>query len=298
MISHVTWKIKSKSTKVKLNCHTSEYILFPISHVSFCELLTKQTPFNINNKIHCDIITLGVDVGSKAMVGPPGSFKTCHPATLHLKQSQNPLSTKLTAILQLHNIVAKHLYFHDPPGMNTSVSLLTPSKKQKHLAIKDELIEMLDEANCLYLAGSLMDLLYDWTDKLVAVKKSCSPVIKIPQLCFVHSALAIPQNVQDSQAAVYLLEEKINRKFVKYINNNSASPRDGLLPSQFNIALFLCFAQYCSLPLLRSILLSSSASLNIALFLCFAQYCSLPLLHSIRSIQAHARLGVPVWFLR
>ncbi|EGO24216.1 hypothetical protein SERLADRAFT_437833 [Serpula lacrymans var. lacrymans S7.9] len=211
-----------------------------------------------------------VDVGSKAMVGPPGSFKTCHPATLHLKQSQNPLSTKLTAILQLHNIVAKHLYFHDPPGMNTSVSLLTPSKKQKHLAIKDELIEMLDEANCLYLAGSLMDLLYDWTDKLVAVKKSCSPVIKIPQLCFVHSALAIPQNVQDSQAAVYLLEEKINRNSI--LLSSSAS---------LNIALFLCFAQYCSLPLLRSILLSSSASLNIALFLCFTQYAQFKLMRGL-----------------
>ncbi|EGO26093.1 hypothetical protein SERLADRAFT_435939 [Serpula lacrymans var. lacrymans S7.9] len=49
------------------------------------------------------------------------------------------------------------------------------------------------------------------------------PPPTVPRLRMVHSAIAVPV-VPSLKSAVYLLEERIEADFVKYINNNSASP--------------------------------------------------------------------------
>jgi hypothetical protein len=61
----------------------------------------------------------------------------------------------------------------------------------------------------------------------------------------VHAAVAIPDDTSDhAGAAAYLLEERIEGKFIKYINNNSAVPAHHLWGFEEKIGLFLCFAQH------------------------------------------------------
>ncbi|KAG1811976.1 hypothetical protein EV424DRAFT_1341156 [Suillus variegatus] len=56
---------------------------------------------------------------------------------------------------------------------------------------------------------------------------------------------AIPDDTSDhAGAATYLLEERIEGKFIKYINNNSAVPTYHLRGFEEKIGLFLCFAQH------------------------------------------------------
>ncbi|EGN95037.1 hypothetical protein SERLA73DRAFT_77051 [Serpula lacrymans var. lacrymans S7.3] len=57
------------------------------------------------------------------------------------------------------------------------------------------------------------------------------PPPTVPRLCMVHSVIAVPV-VLSLKSAVYLLEERIEGDFVKYINNNSTSPRLGLNDKQ------------------------------------------------------------------
>ncbi|KIK31948.1 hypothetical protein CY34DRAFT_102475, partial [Suillus luteus UH-Slu-Lm8-n1] len=52
--------------------------------------------------------------------------------------------------------------------------------------------------------------------------------------------------------AIYLVEEKIHGRFVKYINNNSAVPADSLQGREVVIGLFLCFVQHVQYQLTNS----------------------------------------------
>ncbi|EGO20062.1 hypothetical protein SERLADRAFT_374115 [Serpula lacrymans var. lacrymans S7.9] len=149
------------------------------------------------------------------MLGPARSFKTCHPALLEQME-----------------------------GAEKSAITSSPSGGRKGLAVKDELVKMLNKANCLYWATSLMALVYSFVDNKLTQRPLVSPSPVIPQLRVVHAALAIPQDTRESRNAVYLLEEKISGHFVKYINNNCATPRDHLAPPKLEIAMFLCFAQH------------------------------------------------------
>ncbi|EGO18513.1 hypothetical protein SERLADRAFT_449396 [Serpula lacrymans var. lacrymans S7.9] len=193
------------------------------------------------SKVNRPLVTLTVDCSSKAMLGPAGSFKTCHPASYDLTEAL-PAEEN---ILQVEAIVAKRCFYRETvQGAEKSGTPSSPSGGRKRLAIKDELMKMLDEANCLYWATSLLALVYNFVDdKLIRRPLDCPPPA-IPRLRVVHAALAIPQDSRELRNAVYLLEEKINGNFVKYINNNSAAPRHKLAPPELEIATFLCFAQH------------------------------------------------------
>ncbi|EGO20291.1 hypothetical protein SERLADRAFT_373705 [Serpula lacrymans var. lacrymans S7.9] len=175
------------------------------------------------------------------MLGPAGSFKTCYPALLERSEMLQPEDN----ILQVETIVAKCCFYRKQvEGAEVSKTPSSPSGGRKRLAVQDELVKMLDEANCLYWATSLMTLVYNFIDdKLICRPLVYSPPI-IPRLCIVHTALAIPQDTRESHNAVYLLEERISGQFVKYINNNCATPRHSLAPAKLEIATFLCFAQH------------------------------------------------------
>ncbi|KAG2123713.1 hypothetical protein BD769DRAFT_1317363, partial [Suillus cothurnatus] len=66
----------------------------------------------------------------------------------------------------------------------------------------------------------------------------------VPHLRLVYAAVAIPGVLSDHTGAAYLLEERIRGKFIKYINNNSATPARYLWAKEEKIGLFLCFAQH------------------------------------------------------
>ncbi|EGO20643.1 hypothetical protein SERLADRAFT_410960 [Serpula lacrymans var. lacrymans S7.9] len=129
-------------------------------------------------------------------------------------------------------------------GAEVSKTPSSPLGGHKRLAVQDKLVKMLDEANCLYWATSLMTLVYNFIDdKLIRRPLVYSPPI-IPRLRIVHAALAIPQDTRESRNTVYLLEERISGQFVKCISNNCATPCHSLAPAKLEITTFLCFAQH------------------------------------------------------
>ncbi|KAI0086272.1 hypothetical protein BDY19DRAFT_986757 [Irpex rosettiformis] len=103
---------------------------------------------------------------------------------------------------------------------------------------------MLVEANCIYWGGALMRLVYDFMEnfKNNLPPASAASCPSIPDLRFVHCGVAVPSS--NKEGPIYLLEERIDDKFVKYILNNSLSPVPHLTGRDLKIALFLCFSQH------------------------------------------------------
>ncbi|EGO27334.1 hypothetical protein SERLADRAFT_460554 [Serpula lacrymans var. lacrymans S7.9] len=196
-------------------------------------------------------MTLAVDTNSKSMVAPAGTFKMCHPAWFE-RNDDSSMSTESSAITKVVNVVAKRWFYRDPVDAADTGA----GRGRKRLTTKDELAKMLDEANCLYWGTSLMNLAYDAVDEFIS-QSGGHCTIHIPQLCVVHAGLAVPQDARHGRSAVYLLEEIIEGKFIKYVNNNSATPRNGLGRAEHDIALFLCFAQHLQYWLSRGLVFLS-----------------------------------------
>lgn len=82
------------------------------------------------------------------------------------------------------------------------------------------------EIACLVWAHILLDIVYKFVDKVIALHGV--PPFPIPQMCFVEAALAVEHNISESsEAQVFLLEEVIGEvegHFRKYVNNISAVP--------------------------------------------------------------------------
>jgi hypothetical protein len=173
------------------------------------------------------------------MIGTAGSFKTCHPALLHaaslLPSTSISESPSQATIFTAKQVVAKRVFFRKGEG-----------KKRHRFSKEDELGKTLDEANCLYWATCLMSLVYIFVDEMIETKTVKATIAdQVPRLRLVHAAVAIPDNSSDhTGAAAYLLEERIEGKFVKYINNNSAVPAHHLRGFEEKIGLFLCFSQH------------------------------------------------------
>ncbi|EGN95133.1 hypothetical protein SERLA73DRAFT_125463 [Serpula lacrymans var. lacrymans S7.3] len=200
-----------------LSTNIGVYVLFLVPSIPFTDLLKKRVPFDVMNQVNCPIVILTVDCSSKAMLGPAGSFKTLAKRCFFTKQVE---------------------------GAEVSKTPSSPLGGHKRLAVQDKLVKMLDEANCLYWATSLMTLVYNFIDdKLIRRPLVYSPPI-IPRLRIVHAALAIPQDTRESRNTVYLLEERISGQFVKCISNNCATPCHSLAPAKLEITTFLCFAQH------------------------------------------------------
>lgn len=191
--------------------------------------------------------SISVWTRSKDMLGAAGSFKTCHRAALYpirLSQSQQPLSYDLSLVTW----VAKRC-FHRPERRSDDEEL---PKRQRYPHVQ-ELGLMLREANCLYWGGALMNLVYSFVDSVLEEaneKKEPADFDEVPRLKFVRSILAVPE---DKANQVFLLEEKIDGPFVKYISNASATACEPFgytkkskarRTENWIRAQFLCFAQH------------------------------------------------------
>lgn len=107
----------------------------------------------------------------------------------------------------------------------------------------DELTLMLDEANCIYWGTALMILVYDFVAHFdMTHPASIKERPWVPTLRFVNCGVAVPCG--ENKGPVYLLEERITGRFVKYILNSSLSPMSNLSGHDLEIAQFLCFAQH------------------------------------------------------
>jgi hypothetical protein len=116
----------------------------------------------------------------------------------------------------------------------------------------------------IYLIHQLLTPLLDQSSRILSQKGTVTPSVKgfpkkmnlqmqtvkqtvtneVPHLRLVYAAVAIPGVLSDRTGAAYLLEERIRGKFIKYINNNSATPAHHLQAKEEKIGLFLCFAQH------------------------------------------------------
>ncbi|KAF8584519.1 hypothetical protein K439DRAFT_1345786, partial [Ramaria rubella] len=99
----------------------------------------------------------------------------------------------------------------------------------------------------LYWAISLMDMVYRFMRNHQAKQPETTPGIQIPNVCFVHSGLALIHGADGKTAKAALLEEVIDTTygdFHKFIHNGLATP---LLPPSdpdYMLASFLSFAQH------------------------------------------------------
>ncbi|KAG1736250.1 hypothetical protein EDB19DRAFT_1896143 [Suillus lakei] len=185
-----------------------------------------------------DLVSISVDSDAKSMIGTAGSFKTCHPALLHttsLSATPGP-STSQSSIFTATHVIAKRVFFRKHDG----------NSKCQRFSKEDELGRTLDEANCLYWATCLMSLVYIFVDEMLQTQT-------VPHLRLIYAAVAIPEDVSDRAGAAYLLEERIEGKFIKYINNNSAAPAHHLRGEEEKIGLFLCFAQHVQYQLTNEV---------------------------------------------
>ncbi|KAG1809496.1 hypothetical protein EV424DRAFT_1515907 [Suillus variegatus] len=229
--------IRKQASATISKYQSSTFRVYGIRSVKFHDIVT--TPLDITHS-RFDLVLISVDSDPKSMIGAAGSFKTCHPALLHTASLTPTTSTSDEPSLQAtiftaRQVVAKRVFFRKGEG-----------KKRHRFSKEDELGKTLDEANCLYWATCLMSLVYIFVDEMIETKTVKAAVAdQVPRLRLVHAAVAIPDDTSDhAGAATYLLEERIEGKFIKYINNNSAVPTYHLRGFEEKIGLFLCFAQH------------------------------------------------------
>ncbi|RXW16936.1 hypothetical protein EST38_g8914 [Candolleomyces aberdarensis] len=173
-----------------------------------------------------------------------GVFKTAHEATL-LSES-NVLLDHFSG----NKIIAKRPYFID-------------KQKFTRLSVTDELADIGNECNVIIWADALLELVYAFMHSVIEKKKEMPP-FSTPLLRFARTGYAYVVAPEGSAAATksslkalrnqgsvspsillgYLLEEKIEGNFVKYIHNGDPSPL--LMPTdpEYPVADFLCFTQH------------------------------------------------------
>jgi hypothetical protein len=109
-----------------------------------------------------------------------------------------------------------------------------------------------------------MSLVYIFVDEMLQTQTVKQTVAnEVPRLRLVYAAVAIPEDVSDRAGAAYLLEERIEGKFIKYINNNSAAPAHHLRGKEEKIGLFLCFAQHVQYQLTNEVVYLSDFQGNL-----------------------------------
>ncbi|EGO29825.1 hypothetical protein SERLADRAFT_433783 [Serpula lacrymans var. lacrymans S7.9] len=221
----------------EVNDDAAVYTIVPVPSMPFLELLQAQKSFKVGRKDEYTSVLLTVDRSTKSMVAPAGTFKTCHPTSI--SRTADSLTTNVNNIplLQAKAIVAKQCFYREVASNNSALG-------RRHLALSDELEKSLVECNCLYWATSLMDYTYSFINNVLAHQDSNPEAPPIPRLHVVRCGLALPRSSSDPNTATFIIEERIFGKFVKYINNNCATPRHGLLEEEHLIATFLCCVQH------------------------------------------------------
>ncbi|EIW80120.1 hypothetical protein CONPUDRAFT_74365 [Coniophora puteana RWD-64-598 SS2] len=206
----------SKNARAMLQFEATSYDVVPVPSTSFNAVIKNDFPFIPDTRASSTIV-LAVIPDRNSMVGFLGAFKTCYPATVRsiIHSAADML------VLELKNAVAKCIYFKEGLGSNRATS---GASKQKQYGLADKLHYTAIEANIVYWGNGLINLAYHFIDSHPATKTS--PISE-----------SLP-------CLLYLLEERIDHQFIKYINNDSVTPCKGLSKEEEEIANFLCFVQH------------------------------------------------------
>jgi len=106
-----------------------------------------------------------------------------------------------------------------------------------------QVTKLSSEINCLRWGSALMKLVYDFIAEQCASRGD--PPFEIPQMRFVHTALAITKNTScDTYMVEEVIDEAEDDEFVKYIGNGSAKPCRHLQKDHAHRAEFLTFCQH------------------------------------------------------
>lgn len=184
-----------------------------------------------------------VDILAPNMIGQPGGFPTTTcPACQTL--TSDKLSKDIAdfcLILSMSLIAAKQTFFCEKfPDAETGEMV---NWKRKQYGHKDNFKKISIEANCIYYITELKHRSYEFVDHRLATGKHKDPPPECIN-CFKCVSWAIAISIEQ-QSPNYLLEEKIEGKFVKYISNNSAEPSLPLKTQQdIEITHFICFSEH------------------------------------------------------
>jgi hypothetical protein len=113
-----------------------------------------------------------------------------------------------------------------------------------HWSPNEQLPKLLMELRCLTWAYALMSLVYAFIDQFQK-DSGQRTLIDVPRVRFVAAGLAIGQTSKD-KGQLFLIEEQIAGKFIKYINNGTASISSMKYQDSRsrNLAEFFAFCQH------------------------------------------------------
>ncbi|CAK5282467.1 unnamed protein product [Mycena citricolor] len=187
----------------------------------------------------CDIADKEVGSLSLKTFLPPlgvGTFKSAHSAYLTLASlSSTPLGAAPNQLVALKRMFTKR----------HTLKRFSPVEEFQHTT---------SEANLLFWGTTLLNFTYSFIRDYIS--KHSSPPAELPiyairfveaGVALVHDSAATGSSSKNTSSLLrsYLIEEMIEtRKFVKFINNNSALPVASLDPELYPIAVFLCFTQH------------------------------------------------------
>ncbi|KAJ8691250.1 hypothetical protein PTI98_010843 [Pleurotus ostreatus] len=203
------------SAHSKYNMEEMPCIVFVAPHTSWKDLISTPSIVQLEKNVTPKRVSIFVNPKGEAFCGTFKSARFGHVST--------PIFP--TTPTTLPYVCIKQAFYEKPDGKLAYYSCTKQS-------------EILDkEIACLVWASALLDLVYDF------IKCNEEAPFNIPQMCFVHAALANSNEV-DGVKKSYPIEEVINGKFIKYINNDSPEllPMENL--DQERQAKFLAFAQY------------------------------------------------------
>ncbi|KAJ7795511.1 hypothetical protein B0H14DRAFT_3495846 [Mycena olivaceomarginata] len=227
------------------NVHTSERIEFyPLQPRPLHELLghdeTQSTRFFTCDPAHASqgsiLVEFSTDIGI-------GTFKSAH--TGHLILIHLPSQGLGTAPNEL--VAVKRMYRWRTQNTTTGNWVTT------RFLPADEHAMIIQEANLLYWASSLMDFTYSFIHLFLSNADE-EPPFTIPQLRFVHAGVAVSHdqvagnNISNTSSIrrTYLVEEFIEESdgFVKFVHNGDANSLLDTDDPFYHIAEFLCFTQH------------------------------------------------------
>ncbi|KAF8149715.1 hypothetical protein K438DRAFT_1624849, partial [Mycena galopus ATCC 62051] len=172
-----------------------------------------------------------------------GTFKSAH--TGHLSLIHLPKQGLGTAPNE--HVAVKRMYRKRTQNTTTGNWVTT------RFLPADEHAMIIQEANLLYWASSLMDFTYSFIHLFLSNTDE-GPPFTIPQLRFLHAGVAdshdqvAGNNINNisSIQRTYLVEEFIEEldSFVKFVHNGDAGPLFGADDPFYHIAEFLCFTQH------------------------------------------------------
>ena len=154
-------------------------------------------------------------------VGQDGSFKTCHDAEMVTP----PTDAKPHLFDGTFTAVAKRPYKELANGKKDRLSRLAEA-------------DVLDgEAACHRWGILALKKTYAFIKNMNDAGNGVD--VDVPVLRYVHMAM-----VEAKAGMYFLLEEKIEGRFTKYVSNGGGEPVSGLSAGDLHIAEFLCFVQH------------------------------------------------------